>query len=103
MPLSELYDPNREFLDVYHMLPTEYDIPSGSIPLALHTIFYKLQYSDNSVATKELTRYFVCDVYDSFLQHDVQELNWVLSENLEDKMKGTIVEGTIQQFLKDTI
>ncbi|KAI3854448.1 hypothetical protein MKX03_036471, partial [Papaver bracteatum] len=72
---------------VYHMPPTENDMPSGSIPLALHTIFDKLQYSDNNVATKELTRCFVYDMYDSLLQHDVQELNRVLSEKLEDKMK----------------
>ncbi|KAJ6983837.1 LOW QUALITY PROTEIN: hypothetical protein NC653_026603 [Populus alba x Populus x berolinensis] len=37
---------------VYHMPTTENDIPSGSIPLALQSLFYKLQYSDTSVATK---------------------------------------------------
>jgi CRISPR/Cas system endoribonuclease Cas6 (RAMP superfamily) len=69
------------------MPTTENDIPSGSIPLALQSLFYKLQYSDTSVATKELTKSFGWDTYDSFMQHDVQELNRVLSEKLEDKMK----------------
>ncbi|KAH9699317.1 ubiquitin carboxyl-terminal hydrolase 12 [Citrus sinensis] len=85
---------------VYHMPTTENDMPSGSIPLALQSLFYKLQYSDSSVATKELTKSFGWDTYDSFMQHDVQELNRVLSEKLEDKMKGTVVEGTIQQLFE---
>ncbi|XP_019461341.1 PREDICTED: ubiquitin carboxyl-terminal hydrolase 12-like isoform X2 [Lupinus angustifolius] len=85
---------------VYHMPTTENDMPSGSIPLALQSLFYKLQYSDSSVATKELTKSFGWDTYDSFTQHDVQELNRVLCEKLEDKMKGTVVEGTIQQLFE---
>ncbi|CAD6256634.1 unnamed protein product [Miscanthus lutarioriparius] len=85
---------------VYHMPTTENDMPSGSIPLALQSLFYKLQYSDSSVATKELTKSFGWDTYDSFMQHDVQELNRVLSEKLEDKMKGTVVEGTIEQLFE---
>ncbi|XP_039139538.1 ubiquitin carboxyl-terminal hydrolase 13-like isoform X1 [Dioscorea cayenensis subsp. rotundata] len=85
---------------VYHMPTTENDMPSGSIPLALQSLFYKLQYSENSVATKELTKSFGWDTYDSFMQHDVQELNRVLCEKLEDKMKGTVVEGTIQQLFE---
>ncbi|KAG6527112.1 hypothetical protein ZIOFF_009205 [Zingiber officinale] len=115
MSLSELYDPSRGYLvndtcvieaevtvrkAVYHMPTTENDMPSGSIPLALQSLFYKLQYSDNSVATKELTKSFGWDTYDSFMQHDVQELNRVLCEKLEDKMKGTVVEGTIQHLFE---
>ncbi|XP_051150225.1 ubiquitin C-terminal hydrolase 12 isoform X2 [Andrographis paniculata] len=85
---------------VYHMPTTENDIPTGSIPLALQSLFYKLQYHDTSVSTKELTKSFGWDTYDSFLQHDVQELNRVLCEKLEDKMKGTVVEGTIQKLFE---
>ncbi|GAU36434.1 hypothetical protein TSUD_19700 [Trifolium subterraneum] len=85
---------------VYHMPTTENDMPSGSIPLALQSLFYKLQYNDSSVSTKELTKSFGWDTYDSFMQHDVQELNRVLCEKLEDKMKGTVVEGTIQQLFE---
>lgn len=75
------------FQAVYHMPTTENDNPSGSIPLALQSLFYKLQYSDTSVATKELTKSFGWDSTESFMQHDVQELNRVLCEKLEDKMK----------------
>ncbi|KAG7549768.1 TRAF-like [Arabidopsis thaliana x Arabidopsis arenosa] len=85
---------------VYHMPTTENDLPTASIPLALQSLFYKLQYNDTSVATKELTKSFGWDTYDSFMQHDVQELNRVLCEKLEDKMKGTVVEGTIQQLFE---
>ncbi|XP_024545436.1 ubiquitin carboxyl-terminal hydrolase 13 isoform X2 [Selaginella moellendorffii] len=85
---------------VYHMPTTEHDVPSSSIPLALQSLFYKIQYSDTSVATKDLTRSFGWDTYDSFMQHDVQELNRVLCEKLEDKMKSTAVEGTIQQLFE---
>jgi ubiquitin carboxyl-terminal hydrolase 7 len=39
------------------------------------------------VATKDLTRSFGWDANDSFMQHDVQELNRVLCDKLEEKMK----------------
>ncbi|KAG0478767.1 hypothetical protein HPP92_013486 [Vanilla planifolia] len=85
---------------VYHMPTTENDIPTTSIPLAMQSLFYKLQYCNNSVSTKELTKSFGWDTYDSFMQHDVQELNRVLCEKLEDKMKGTVVEGAIQKLFE---
>ncbi|PHT46462.1 Ubiquitin carboxyl-terminal hydrolase 12 [Capsicum baccatum] len=88
---------------VYRMPTMENDMPSASIPLALQSLFYKLQYSDNSVATKELTKSFGWNSYDSFMQHDVQELNRVLCEKLEEKMKGTTVEGTIQELFEGRI
>ena len=65
--------PHREA--VYHMPTTESDSPHSSIPLALQSLFYKVQFAENAVATKDLTRSFGWDAYDSFMQHDVQELN----------------------------
>ncbi|XP_047157668.1 ubiquitin C-terminal hydrolase 13-like isoform X2 [Vigna umbellata] len=86
---------------LYHMPTTEHhDMPSRSIPLALQSLFYKLQHNYTSVSTKELTKSFGWDTHDSFLQHDVQELNRVLCEKLENKMKGTVVEGTIQKLFE---
>ncbi|RZC92959.1 hypothetical protein C5167_036204 [Papaver somniferum] len=79
---------------VYHMPTTENDLASGSsIPLALQTLFYKLQYKKDCVGTKELTKSFGWNTHQSFMQYDVQELNRVLCEKLENKMKGTAVEG----------
>lgn len=69
------------------MPTTEEDMPSKNIPLALQSLFYKVQYSDSSVSTKDLTRSFGWDANESFMQHDVQELNRVLCEKLEEKMK----------------
>jgi hypothetical protein len=42
-----------------------------------------------------LTKSFGWDTYDSFMQHDVQELNRVLCEKLEDKMKVNIITNIL--------
>jgi len=69
-------------------MPTnENDEPANSLPLALQSLFYKLQYSRTPVSTKDLTKSFGWGTMDAFMQHDVQELNRVLCEKLEDKMK----------------
>ncbi|GAQ84171.1 Ubiquitin carboxyl-terminal hydrolase [Klebsormidium nitens] len=85
---------------VYHMPTTENDSAASSIPLALQRLFYKLQFKDTSVSTKDLTTSFGWGPTESFEQHDVQELNRILCENLEEKMKGTAVEGTIQHLFE---
>ncbi|CAM9545744.1 unnamed protein product, partial [Ectocarpus sp. 13 AM-2016] len=87
---------------VYDM-PTEEENSVTSMALALQRVFYRLQTSNKSVGTKELTKSFGWDAYDSFTQQDVQELNRVLCDHLEDKMKGTPVEGTIQRLFEGTI
>ena len=46
---------------VYHMHTTDGEDPESSIPLALQRIFYKLQHSDSSVSTKQLTKSFGWD------------------------------------------
>ena len=46
---------------VYHMHTTDGEDPESSIPLSLQRIFYKLQYSDASVSTKQLTKSFGWD------------------------------------------
>ena len=53
----------------------------------------QLQFGDLSVSTKDLTRSFGWDYHDAFMQHDVQELNRVLVEKLEERMKVCRVEG----------
>ncbi len=84
-----------------------------SVVLALQRVFYRLQFSQGSVGTKvvaskrrfaavlspcvqELTRSFGWDARESFTQHDVQELDRVLCDNLETKMKGTPGENTLK-------
>lgn len=46
-----------------------------------------MQFGDASVSTKDLTKSFGWDTMEGFMQHDVQELNRVLCDNLEEKMK----------------
>ena len=46
------------------------------------------QYAPASVSTTALTRTFGWSSHDAFQQHDVQEMNRVLCEKLEEKMKA---------------
>lgn len=92
--LQTLFFTNQLRKAVYQM-PTESDDSSKSVALALQRVFYELQFSDKPVGTKKLTKSFGWETLDSFMQHDVQELCRVLLDNMESKMKGTIVEGTI--------
>ncbi|KAF9113641.1 hypothetical protein BGX27_001116 [Mortierella sp. AM989] len=79
-------------------IPTEDDEPSKSVALALQRVFYQLSTSLGSVGTTELTKSFGWNSLESFMQHDVQEFNRVLQDNLEGKMKGTDAEGAIQKL-----
>lgn len=50
------------------------------------------------LGTSELTKSFGWKSADSFMQHDVQEFNRILQDKLENKMKGTPVDGMIQKL-----
>lgn len=91
------------FRKAVYQLPTDNEIPTESIPLALQRIFYRLMFGVQSVGTKELTKSFGWTAVDSFTQHDVQELNRVLCDNLQGKMKGTKAEGTIEKLFQGKI
>ncbi|KAK2160538.1 hypothetical protein LSH36_131g04007 [Paralvinella palmiformis] len=97
--LQTLFFTNQLRKAVY-LIPTENDDASKSVTLALQRIFYELQFNDKPVGTKKLTKSFGWDSVDSFMQHDVQELSRVLLDNIEEKMKGTCVEGTIPKLFK---
>ena len=60
----------------------------------------QLQFTDCPVSTKDLTKSFGWDSSESFQQHDAQEFNRILCDRLEEKMKGTRVEGTIQSLFQ---
>eukprot|EP00743_Colponemidia_sp_Colp-15_P009785 GILK01010717.1.p1 GENE.GILK01010717.1~~GILK01010717.1.p1 ORF type:complete len:1303 (+),score=261.81 GILK01010717.1:216-4124(+) len=83
-----------------YSLPTDNEEISTSIPLALQKLFYKLHSSDKSVGTKALTKSFGWNSYEAFTQHDVQELNRLLCDKLEEKMKNTVAEGTINRLFE---
>ncbi|KAI9003728.1 hypothetical protein BC832DRAFT_621755 [Gaertneriomyces semiglobifer] len=86
------------FRKAAYAIPTDNDEPTKSVPLALQRVFFNLQNSDDAVGTTELTKSFGWDTLDSFMQHDVQEFNRVLQDNLESKMKGTKAEGAISKL-----
>eukprot|EP01094_Clydonella_sp_ATCC50884_P014697 TRINITY_DN251_c0_g1_i2.p1 TRINITY_DN251_c0_g1~~TRINITY_DN251_c0_g1_i2.p1 ORF type:complete len:646 (-),score=258.72 TRINITY_DN251_c0_g1_i2:1803-3698(-) len=95
-----------QFRKAVYEMPTENDWdnqPEKSIPLALQRVFHLLQYSDHAVSTKQLTKSFGWDSLEAFTQHDVQELNRVLCDNLEGKMKGTRVEGTVERLFRGKV
>ncbi|CCA77798.1 probable ubiquitin-specific processing protease 21 [Serendipita indica DSM 11827] len=95
--LQSLYC-TRYFRKAVYQIPTENDIASESVALALQRVFYGLQTSDQPVGTNELTKSFGWKSLDSFMQHDVQEFNRVLQDKLESKMKGTAAEGAINRL-----
>ncbi|KAG2455490.1 UBP7 hydrolase, partial [Polypterus senegalus] len=97
--MADEHNTEEDMEDVY-MMPTEGDDSSKSVPLALQRVFYELQHSDKPVGTKKLTKSFGWETLDSFMQHDVQELCRVLLDNVENKMKGTCVEGTIPKLFR---
>lgn len=88
------------FRKAVYKMPTDRDSEKISIPLALQRLFFRMQFSKRAVSTTELTKSFGWSQQDSYTQHDIQELNRVLSDNLETKMKGTEVEGTIERLFK---
>lgn len=95
--LQALYCTNALRKAVFQM-PTESDEISTSVPLALQRTFFDLQCSPKAVGTEKLTRSFGWTTWDSFMQHDAQELCRVLLDNMECKMKGTDVEAVIPKL-----
>lgn len=98
--LQTLFNINQFRRAVYHMPTSEDADPEASMPLALQSVFYKLQFTNSPVSTKALTSSFGWNTADAFQQHDVQELNRILCDKLETKMKGTRVEGMINKLFE---
>ena len=92
--LQSLYLTNA-FRKMVYSIPTSMVNPNDNIPHALQRVFYRLQTLDSPVGTTELTKSFGWDTLDAFMQHDVQEFSRVLLDDLEEKMKGTPVEGAL--------
>lgn len=98
--LQTLYNVNQFRKAVYKLPTSEDEKPSESMELALQSVFHMLQFTKGPVSTKDLTCSFGWDTMDAFQQHDVQELNRILCDRLEEKMKGTRVEGTINKLFE---
>ncbi|CCE65580.1 hypothetical protein TPHA_0L02290 [Tetrapisispora phaffii CBS 4417] len=96
--LLQSYFFTKYFRKLVYEIPTDEEKPNDSVPLALQRAFYQLQVSNLPLDTLELTRSFGWDSADAFTQHDVQELNRILMDRLETRMKGTKVEGKLSEL-----
>jgi ubiquitin carboxyl-terminal hydrolase 7 len=85
---------------VYNMVVTIDENKDKNVALALQRVFFELQSSDDSVSTLALTKAFGWDTADAFTQHDVQEFNRVLIDNVEEKMKGTSQDAIIRNLMQ---
>lgn len=94
--LQSLYFTNC-FRKAVYQIPTE-NANLANSALTLQRLFVLLQTHNDAVATLELTRSFGWETQDIFAQQDVQELNRVLMENLETKMKGTEVDNILNRI-----
>ena len=104
--LQTLYHLQKLRLSVYN-IPTESEDSTTSVVLGLQRVFHSLQTKPKAVDTCKLTKAFGWDRYESFMQHDVQELNRVLCDNLEEKMKKhddntvqELFEGKCESFIR---
>nr|AAF01440.1 ubiquitin carboxyl-terminal hydrolase [Schizosaccharomyces pombe] len=86
------------FRKTVYKIPTDNDDSRDSVAYALQRVFYNLEKQREPVSTTELTRSFGWNSFDSFMQHDIQEFNRVLQDNLEKKMKGTEVENALNDI-----
>ena len=98
--LQTLYNVNQFRKAVYRLPTSEDEVPAESMALALQSVFHMLQFTQGPVSTRDLTSSFGWNTMDAFQQHDVQELNRILCDRLEEKMKGTRVEGTINRLFE---
>ncbi|KAG7820411.1 hypothetical protein KL928_001848 [Ogataea angusta] len=108
--LLQSYFFTKVFRKKVYQIPTQDEISFGynsfqqyleqpkSVSLSLQRIFYSLQTSDKPIDTLELTHSFGWNSADAFTQHDVQELNRILMDRLESKMKNTEIEGCLNDI-----
>ncbi|EGW32749.1 uncharacterized protein SPAPADRAFT_54773 [Spathaspora passalidarum NRRL Y-27907] len=96
--LLQSYFTTKCFRKLVYEIPTHSTGELSNVALSLQRIFYLLSTSNEPVATLELTKSFGWDSSDAFTQHDVQELNRILMDKLETAMKGTKIEGRLNDI-----
>lgn len=82
-----------------YQIPTENDQDyHNNTAYALQRLFYQLQTNNDAVPTNELTTAFGWDSKQIFEQQDVQELSRILMEKMEEKMKGTEADHSLERM-----
>lgn len=95
--LLQSYYTTKIFRKLVYQIPTQTHKKGLSVSLELQRIFYLLLTSLEAVGTLDLTKSFGWDSSEAFTQHDVQEMNRILMDRLEMAMKGSPIDG----FLND--
>ena len=85
------------FKKAVFQIPTDKDDYS-SIVLSLQRLFYDLLTNHSPVSARNLINSFGWTREQIQIQHDVQEFNQLLIEEMENKMKGTSVEGSFNKM-----
>ena len=85
---------------VFELPTTGMEDPEKSIPLNLQRLFCRLQMSEVACSTKALTTSLGWTSRETFVQHDVQEFERVLIDNLERKLEGTLLENSIASLFR---
>ncbi|CAI5464489.1 unnamed protein product [Closterium sp. Yama58-4] len=84
---------------VYRVPVSANDSHTGSILSELQNIFYKMQFTDTNASTKEFTKRFGWEERRLMkMKHDAHEVYRVLCTKLEEEMKGTSVEGSLEKL-----
>lgn len=96
--LLQSYYTTKIFRDLVYQIPTETHKKGQSVSLELQRIFYLLLTSSEAVGTLELTKSFGWDSSEAFTQHDVQEMNRILMDRLELAMKGSAIDGSLNDI-----
>jgi ubiquitin carboxyl-terminal hydrolase 7 len=86
------------FKKAVFQIPTDKD-DNSSIVLSLQRLFYDLITNHSPVSARNLINSFGWTREQIQIQHDVQEFNQLLIEEMEKKMKGTSVEGSFNKML----
>ena len=85
------------FRKAVFQIPTEKDDYS-SIILSLQRLFFDLTTNHSPVSARNLIKSFGWTREQIQIQHDVQEFNQLLIEVMENKMRGTPVEGSFSKM-----
>ena len=85
---------------VYEIPTTGNEDEKKSIPLNLQRLFCEMQLGKEACSTRALTISFGWGSTETFMQHDIEEFNRVLIDNLETKLKGTQLQNSIADLFK---
>lgn len=88
------------FRTAVYRIPCEADDDGPSVGKALQELFFQMQERTTPARTTNLTAAFGWGKREIYIQHDIQEMSTLLRDHLENRMKGTVTEGAINQLFE---